>query len=342
MSVPKIKNMAEFAEISGLSRPTISKYFMDPDSVRKTTRDKIEQALRKYDYRPNLFAVNLNKKKSNIIGVIVPDIADPFYASLVRNIGAQLAANGYLAVVLGSGGDPRMEAHSIDTLLSLRASAAVVAPLGLNSDLGLIESLGARIPIVYLDSRLDTDVPFIGTDNFQSMGLITDYLCRTGERPTYVEVPDTNHNAVERRLAYLQTMARNGLSPEVITLGQAPTWRFEEKGFTEASRIFAGSGFPTRTLLCVNDRLASGVMAAAFQGGLKIGRDAGSDLRIAGHDDQPLSRYTCPPLTTVAQDIDRMSTVCVEAVMAGIDETHPPQADAMPRLEATLMMRASA
>eukprot|EP01037_Dinobryon_pediforme_P028487 gene28487-31786_t len=82
MSSNKIRNMAEFAEISGLSRPTVSKYFIDPGSVRKSTRLKIEQALRKYDYRPNLFAVNLNKKTSNIIGVIVPDTTDAFYSNL--------------------------------------------------------------------------------------------------------------------------------------------------------------------------------------------------------------------------------------------------------------------
>ncbi|MDR3497291.1 MAG: LacI family DNA-binding transcriptional regulator [Ancalomicrobiaceae bacterium] len=342
MSVPKIKNMAEFAEISGLSRPTVSKYFIDPDSVRQSTRDKIERALRKYDYRPNLFAVNLNKKKSNIIGIIVPDIVDPFYASLVSRIEAQLAADGHLVVVLGSRGDATMEAHSIDVLLSLRASAAIIAPLGLTSDVGLIESLGARIPIVYLDSRLDTDVPFIGTDNFQSMGLITDYLCRTGERPTYVELPEANHNAVERRMAYVRTMERNRLAPEIVTLGRTASWRFEEKGYSEAMRLFAGAGFPTRTLLCVNDRVASGVMAAAYQSGLRIGREPGCDLRIAGHDDHPLSRFSCPPLTTVAQDIERMSTLCVEALLARLvgGVALPPQS--MPRLTATLMMRASA
>jgi DNA-binding LacI/PurR family transcriptional regulator len=334
--------MAEFAEISGLSRPTVSKYFMDPDSVRKSTREKIERALRKYDYRPNLFAVNLNKKNSNIIGLIVPDSTDPFYANLVRHIELNSAANGYLVVVLCSRGDPRLEARSIDTLLSLKVTGAIVAPLGAYSEPSVVESLSSRIPVVFLDNRLDDRSPFVGTDNFQSMDLITDYLCRTGIRPTFLEMPAVNHNCDERRTAYIQTMGRLGLQPEVMTLGSGRSWRFEDIGYTETMRILAGTGFPTQTVLCANDRLAMGVMAAAYQSRLKIGREPDCDLRIAGHDDQPLSRYSCPPLTTVAQDVERLGSHCVDILLRRVDGDLDDGYEHQVRLEAKLMMRASA
>ncbi len=338
----KIKNMAEFAEISGLSRPTISKYFIDPSSVRESTRLKIEQALRKYEYRPNLLAVNLNKKNSNIVGIIVPDTTNQFYASLVQHIEVNFVASGYLVVVLCSYGDPRMESRSIDTLLSLKVSGAIVAPLGIHSNTSMIEALGARIPIVFLDSRVDEATPFVGTDNFQSVGLITDYLCRTGDRPTFVEMPPVNHNCNERRLAYLQTMEKLNLQPEVITLGNVQSWRIEDIGYTRTMRLLAGSGFPTRTVLCANDRLAMGVMAAAFQSRLRIGREPECDLRIAGHDDQPPSRYTCPPLTTVAQDVERIAGHCVDLLLGRIGGETEIGLDGQIRIEAKLMMRASA
>ncbi len=345
MADHKIKNMAEFSQLSGISRPTVSKYFNDPASVRKSTRAQIEQALSKYDYRPNLFAVNLNKKRPRIIGVIVPDTSDTFFSELVRCIEARCMANGYLLIVLSSRGDPELEGRSIEMLLSLKIAGAIVAPLGADSDRGLIESLRARIPIVFLDSRLDDRTPFVGTDNFQSMPLITEYLCRTGTPPTYFDMPAINNNAAERKLAYLQTMTRLGFQPEVVSVTDARDWRFEDVGFTEAQRVLDGPGFATTTVLCANDRIATGVMAACYQRGLRIGREPGCDLRIAGHDDQPLSRYGCPPLTTVAQNFDQLGSHCIDLLMEGIESEEDGPATApvrQIRLGATLMMRASA
>ena len=206
MTDKKIRNMAEFAQLSGISRPTVSKFFNDPSSVRKSIRTKIEKALAKNDYRPNLFAVNLNKKKPKILGVIVPDTGDMFYSELVRHIEYRCSQSGYFVLVLNSRGDARLEARSVDTLLSLKIAGAIVAPLGIHSDQALMENLRSHIPIVYLDSRLNDRSPFVGTDNFQSIALMTEYLCRTGSAPTYFHMPDVNHNAQERRQAYVATM----------------------------------------------------------------------------------------------------------------------------------------
>ncbi len=342
MGVRTIRNMVEFAEISGLSRPTVAKYFADPDSVRPATRQKIEAALSRYDYRPNLFAVNLNKKSSNLIGVVVPDTADPFYAAVVRHIELNCAANGHLVIVLSSRGDPQMEARSLDTLLSLRVAGAILSPLGVNSDIAMIDSLRARIPVVFLDSRLDETSPLVGTDNGQSIGLITHYLCRTGSPPAYFEFPPVNRNGFERRASYCATMDRLGLEPLVVTLGTGRHWRFEDIGFTETARLLERGGLPADTILCSNDRLAIGVMAAAYRAGRKVGRAGDCDLRIAGHDDQPTSRYLCPPLTTVAQDVQQLGGRCVDLLLAHIDGSAADADTPEIRLEAKLMMRESA
>jgi len=339
-----IKNMAEFSELSGISRPTVSKYFNDPDSVRKSTRAKIEKALAQYEYRPNLFAVNLNKKRPKIVGLIVPDTADTFFSELVRRIEMRCVERGYLAIVLSSRGDSQLEARSIETLLSLKIAGAIVAPLGVHSDRQLMRSLRARIPMVFLDSSLDEETPFVGTDNFQSVPLITEYLCRSGEPPTYFDMPAVNQNGPERKQAYVATMERLGLKPEIVAVSQKNDWRFEDIAFEQTRRVLEGNGFPTRTVLCANDRCAVGVMAAVFQHGLRIGREPGCDIRIAGHDDQPHSRYGCPPLTTVAQDFDRLAQSAVAILLDRVeseDDGGNPEPQQV-RLEGKLVMRASA
>ena len=78
--------MDEFASLSGISRPTISKYFNDPNSVKPSTRDRIETALREYDYRPNIYAMNQNRRLTKNIGIVVPYLADPFFAEIARVI----------------------------------------------------------------------------------------------------------------------------------------------------------------------------------------------------------------------------------------------------------------
>ena len=109
-------------------------------------------------------------------------------------------------------------------------------------------------------------------------------------------------------------------------------------------KVLASGGLPGKTILCANDRFAFGAMAAAFDAGLKIGRHASRDVRIAGHDDHPLSRYTCPPLTTMAQNAQGIAAKSVEMLLARIDQ--PEDAPALPAeriiLEASLVMRHSA
>lgn len=346
MAERKIRTMDEFAAVSGLSRPTVSKYFNDPSSVRPATRQRIEKALTRWDYRPNFFAVNLNRRRPRIVGVIVPHTTDPFYAELVRRIELRCHQAGYLAIVLSSHGQRQLEGRAIETLLSLNIAGAIVAPLGFDSDLDLIRSLQDRIPIVFMDSKLDDETAYVGTDHGQSIGLIVEYLRQTGSPPTFFDIPAVNHNARDRHEAYVSVMERLGLEAHCVSVPHDNDWSFEEIGYREALRILDGPGFATSTVLCANDRLAFGVMAAAFHRRLRIGREPGSDLRIAGHDDHPLSRYTCPPLTTVAQDVERMGTVATETLLAWVGEL-PDAGDAGPpplqqRLEAKLIVRESA
>jgi DNA-binding LacI/PurR family transcriptional regulator len=343
MAVKKIKNMEEFSVASGISRPTVSRYFNDPASVRKSTRAKIELALERFDYRPNMFAMNLNRKNPRNIGIIIPQLLDPFYAEVVRRIELHCAQAGYWPVVLSSHGERALEANALDTLRSLKISGAIVAPLGEASDADRIELLSREVPVILLDSRTSDRISFVGTDNARSISLIVDYLCRSGEPPCFLEMPPVNQNAAERTRAYLAAMDRLGFEPSVIALGAHGGWSFEEIGYEVAKRALSGGHFPTRTLLCANDRLAIGVLAAAYEVGVRVGMGPGCDLRVAGHDDHPLSRFTCPALTTVAQDYQGLAARALEMLFDRIEGRRSEGAEPEHNLlEARLMMRASA
>ena len=95
MTNKKIRNMEEFATVSGLSRPTVSKYFNDPGSVRASTRQRIEAALEAHEYRPNIYAMNQNRKLTKTIGIVVPLLTDPYFAEIARNLEQRCIAAGY-------------------------------------------------------------------------------------------------------------------------------------------------------------------------------------------------------------------------------------------------------
>ncbi len=341
MADHKIRNMEEFSAVSGISRPTISKYFNDPSSVRASTRERIEAALKRHNFRPNIFAINQNRKLTKNIGIVVPHIVDPFFAEIVRQIENRCIEAGYWAVVLSSHGEAELESYALDMLQSLRVAGAVIAPLGGDTDRERLRKFAADVPTVIFDSSLGIDEVFVGTDNFQSIGLIVDYLCRTGEPPCFLEMPMVNVNAVERRDAYVQAMDRQGLAPQVVATRRTD-WGFEQLGYTEGLRLIAEHRFPSSTVLCANDRLAIGLLAAAYESGLRVGRGAATAMRIAGHDDHPLSRFTCPPLTTVAQDYNAIAAISVGTLFGMIERGGVPAGQRVAKLEAKLIMRASA
>lgn len=335
------KTMEDFARSCGVSRPTLSKFFDDPTSVKPATRKRIEDALRSSDYQPNLFARNLNRKRTRSIGIVVPTVTDPFYSEMVSRIELRLRDEGYWPVVISSHGSTELEIEATRTILSLKVSGALIAPLGKRSDQRTLEKLTQTIPIVYFDTFLEGDTPFVGNNNAKSVATIVDYLCRSGDAPVYFDIPHVNHNSAERLSSYVASMQRLGFEPIVFGDTDDYTWDFERIGYEQTEKLIGNGGLPGKTILCANDRLAFGVMAAAFSKGLKVGRKPGCDLRIAAHDDHPLSRYACPALTTMAQDFAAMAGRSVETLLAMLDED---AAAVTPKvsLDGTLVMRQSA
>ena len=343
MGQPKIRNMEEFAAISGISRPTVSKYFNDPDSVRASTRQKIEKALEQHDYRPNVFAMNQNRRTTKNIGVVVPNLADPFFSEIGRRVELACIDAGYSPILLSSHGSPDMERENLNSLRSLKPAGVLLAPFGRISDKDAVRAFDEDFPMVLFDANIDgIGQAFFGTDNTQSIDLMVEYLCRSGEPPCFFEIRNAaNPNANKRRQAYIESMDRHGQEAHIFQ-AEGQGWNFEEIGCAEGARLLAANAFKTDTVLCSNDRIAIGLLSAAYGLDLRVGHGADCQLRIAGHDDHPFSRFTCPPLTTIAQDYEAIANRAVRTLFGMLENE-----DRLSRREETtfdgrLIMRDSA
>jgi len=320
MSETKIRNMDEFAAVSGLSRPTISKYFNDPQSVRKTTREKIEAALEQYNYRPNIFAMNQNRKLTKNVGIVVPYLADPFFAEIARNIEQRCIAAGYHPTLFSAHGDPALEVDIFDTLRSLKPAGVLLAPLGRASNKAEVERFCRDVPTVLFDSNIEgMGAAFIGSDNSSFVDQTVDYLVRSGEPPCFFEMRHpANPNANKRRIAYIKRMESLGYEPHVISV-PGEGWAFEEIGRQGGLDAIERGKLPTRTVLCSNDRLAIGLLSACYEKSIRVGIGEDCGLRVASHDDHPFAKFTCPSLTTAAHDYDSVANRTVETLFELIE-----------------------
>lgn len=323
MSKRKIKTMEELATAIGVSRPTLSRYFHDSADVRSSTRARIVSGLEKIDYVPNFFATKMNRKRTGLIGVIVPQLADLFYASLIEAIEIRAKQEDFTVITQTSHGDADHESRAVEKLISMSVDGVIVAPLGHSSAIHALKRMNSEMPIVMVDSHLEhglQDIDFVGTNNFQSISLIVDYLCRTGQPPVFLGMPRVNSNSEERERAYIRRMQQNDCEPVIISSADIPdNWEFEAYGAAVMSHHFGSGNYTDATILCANDRLAIGAISAANRYGLFDNRnDNGVKFRIAGHDDHPLSAYVTPPLTTVSQDKFAIADEAVKVLLGRI------------------------
>ena len=343
MDQKKIRNMEEFAAVSGISRPTVSKYFNDPTSVRQSIRDRIEAALEKHDFRPNIYAINQNRQLTKNIGIVVPYLADPFFAEIARRIERRCIAAGFWPTLFSAHGEQALENDIMDSLRSLKPAGVLLAPLGRASDRAAVERFCADVPTILFDSNIDgVGEAFVGSDNFSFVSQSVEYLTRTGEPPCFFEMATpANPNANKRRKAYIENMERLGLEPRIIR-AEGEGWEFEQIGHDAAMHAIGQNALPTNTILCSNDRLAIGFLSACYESGLRVGRGEGCALRVASHDDHPFSKFTCPSLTTVAHDYDLVSNRAVEMLFELIDSGGRFDQRTETLYPARLVLRASA
>lgn len=339
--------MEELSATIGISRPTLSKYFQDTGSVRNSTRERIEQALDTVDYVPNFFATKMNRQSTRIIGVIVPYLSDLFFTSLIQAIEQAAHKRGYIIMIQCAHGNPELESRAFESLKAMSADGIIAAPIGHTGSFNTISKVKEELPVVFVDSRFPDhfdDVDFVGTNNRQSISLMVKYLHQSGGSPVFLGMPRINSNSLEREQAYRQSADDLGFEPLIIPVdSDTSLWNFEEFAFEAMDGYFENGEFVDATILCANDRLAIGVIRAANKHGLLSQRhEALPRLRVAGHDDHPLSEYVFPALTTVSRNTEKMGNASVELLLEQIENARLGGDPVTRMFDAELRLRESA
>lgn len=299
----------DVANRAGVATGTVSRVLNGHASVTQEVREKVRKIIAELGYRPDPHARSMRSKVSRLIGIVIPNLSNPFFAEVVQGAEQAAAVFGYNVIFMTSRDDVDAEADRLEQLAGRKVDGIILIP----SD-GFHATQPPRdLPLVVLD-RLIKDYPGVAADHRQGARLGAEHLLSLGHRSIgIVSGPFDSVSANERRDGYLESVkAFNGSSDQHCTtiVVEAP---FDYDGGLTAGRHLLSRAPDERptAILASSDQQAIGCMRAAFDLGIQIP----AALSIVGFDGIPLSNITTPRLTTVRQPIAEIATAAVEMIL---------------------------
>ncbi|MDE1163165.1 MAG: LacI family DNA-binding transcriptional regulator [Acidobacteriaceae bacterium] len=296
--------LADVAREAGVVAMTASRAINGTGYVSEAVRAKVQKAAQKLQYRPNMLARQLKGRRLNAIGVMLPDIANPFASELIEGMKQVLDPLGYTAFLTTAGRGVEQERAGLQALVDHRVDGLIVATRGTLIGNEAIKTLAQQgIPIVTIGRPIENvPVDCIAGDHYQGAFDVVSHLIKLGhKRIGFIGIAPEDSHTLRRHEGYAAALKQAGLTfrPE-YTVGpaNAPAFATQEDGYEGMQRLAALKNPPT-AVFARNDFAAIGALRAAHELGLRIPED----IAIAGFDNIPLAAYSTPPLTTVQQPI---------------------------------------
>jgi len=308
---PSIYDVAREAKVSVF---TVSAVINETGRVSATLSRRVEAAIRKLNYRPNLLARSLAKQQTHTFGMVVTDIANPFFPAIVRAAEDAAQKAGYSMLLCNSDDKADKEAVYLDLLISKRVDGIILnkTPAALSaSQLKMLEE--SNIPIVLLMRTcpdLKTDI--VQTNDKQGAMDAVEHLARIGhKRIAFVSGPMNVSNARARRLGYTRALEARGLEYD-------PELAFEGDYRLESGRRAGHALLPKRpdAILVTNYLMTIGLMSAADEIGLRCPEDFG----LISFDDYPWSGCFRPRLTTIELPKQELGSATVQVLLERIKD----------------------
>jgi len=324
----------EVATKAKVSITTVSHVINETRFVDPNTKQRVLSAMDSLGYQPNFIARSLRSGITKTIGLIVPDIANLFFAEIGRKIEDYGYQQGYSVILGNSDNDPEKQEHYIHTLMAKRVDGVIFISSGGN-DRGMLQFSHNHIPIVVMDRNISLDLAdVVMLDNETGGYLATSHLIQLGHQKIgCITVPKNFSSSVDRLAGYKRAMQEAGLrvKKELIVNGDF----LYSGGETAMSGLLLLADRPT-AVFCSNDMMAIGAMSAIRKAGYSIPED----ISLVGFDNIELAAAMSPALTTFAQPVDEIARVAVTTLIDRIrGEMNEPNQQII--LQGELIVRAS-
>ena len=281
----------EVAARAGVSVSTVSRVLNGRDAhhMRPETKERVLRAIEELEYTPVKAARSLRRQRTQVIGVLLPDISNPFFSLLARGVESVAFEKGYSILICDSNHSVEKESRYLDILLAEGVEGIVFVPVG-QPDMSRIERLLRKgVQIVAADRRVE-GLPTVEADNRGGSRELTRYVLSLGyRRIAYIAGPKEVSTAQDRLLGFQEAMEEAGLKPVVVRHGNFTY----ESGYELAKAILETE--KVEAIMCGNDLMAVGAIRAAENLGFRVPEDLG----VTGFDHISLLEFVQPRLTTV-------------------------------------------
>lgn len=309
---PTILDVASHA---GVSKSTVSNVVRDFPGVSESTRRRVRAAIDELGYRPNVLARQLVQQRTNILGVVVGDLANPFFAEMAKLVERHAATRGYTAMFCNTEGDSESEIAGVETLLEYRVAGIIFLTFSGDSRT-MRETLEHHVPVVFVGCHEEWgDV--VSVDDVRGAKLGTKHLIDAGHRRiALVSIPDLEDMSdVSRRQGHREALEGAGLGPVVRISWSPPSDRASVNGTDrKLADIFSGPERIT-AVFASNDVAAIALQEFADRVGLHVP----GDLSIVGFDDVPMAGLARISLTTLAQPRDELARLGIATIADRIE-----------------------
>ncbi len=315
MSGGPLPTIHEVARLAGVSVATVSKTLNRSGKVSELLQERVNAAAQKLGYAPHASARSLRSGATRILGLLVADLANPYFLKLVESIERLSSAAGYSVILCNSAEDPEREERHLAMLLSQRADGAIVIPTrrGWSGRQAALTNL--PMPGILVDRRVEgLDLDSVTTDNVALGRLAAEHLDDLGHRRVAVIMGSPEHQIARHRLDGF----RSGFAARGVTLDER---MIEKDNFSEAAghdaalRLLARAERPT-AVFATNNHLSLGLLRAITERGLSIP----DDISVIAVDELPWAGLVRPGMTVVTQPSEAIAETTVSTLLSRISE----------------------
>ncbi len=309
--------LSQLAAQLDVSTATVSLALRDNPAVSQETRKKVQALAQELGYIYNRQAASLRTSRTDIVGVVVHDVLNPYFAEVFRAVEAELEAQGFTILICNHRDEIHRQRNFVQVLQQQNADGLVICPsLGTTSaDIDAIVRSGTPVTVICRDVDGAT-APSVRGDDFRGMYEIATHLIGEGHKSLAIVGGRRMTSAGrDRHGGFLAAMREAGLTP----VADIPELMTLTDGRNIVDQLLALTPRPT-AVVCFNDLIAFGVMAGLSKAGLK----PGVDMAVTGYDDVDGSASWAPALTTVKNGSDEIGLQAARAIKALIEGDEPP------------------
>lgn len=299
----KQATIRDVAKLAGVSLATASRALNDPDyPVRAQLRQRVRDAAAQLDYVPNAMARSLRREFNRDVGLIIPNISNPFYLQAMLGINDVLAKNDHCIILCNTMRDPAQERNYLRQLYERQTRGVILSSVDESAE-AVKEYARKGMKFVFLDQKL-TGIESVGI-HFDSCGgarMAVEHLISLGHRQiAFGTMPMTRWTRQEMHRGYCDALLAAGLPYDTkLIYERTPTARdmntdLELAAGQAIARAFLDDGCPATAMLCNNDMVAMGVIQTLLKDRVRVPED----VSVFGFDDIPIASAFAPALTTV-------------------------------------------